>query len=118
LFIGFSACFHFSRQTSTARNTLLLRATKHTHSHTPRNPKQSWPRARETRDRVPGPLDSLIEKKQKQIELLKEQRTAIINQAVTKGLNPDAKMKDSRIEWLGEIPLGIRVRSHDSRISD
>ena len=46
---------------------------------------------------------SLI-KKQKQIELLKEQRTAIINQAVTKGLDPNVKMKKSGIEWLGEIP--------------
>jgi len=49
-------------------------------------------------------IDTLIEKKQKQIKLLKEQRTAIINQAVTKGLNPDVKMKNSGIEWLGEIP--------------
>jgi type I restriction enzyme S subunit len=37
-------------------------------------------------------------------DILKEQRTAIINQAVTKGLNPDVKLKDSGIEWLGEIP--------------
>lgn len=49
-------------------------------------------------------IDTVIEKKQKQIELLKEERTAIINQAVTKGLNPDAPMKDSGIEWLGEVP--------------
>lgn len=49
-------------------------------------------------------LDTLIEKKQKQIELLKEERTAIINQAVTKGLNPDVPMKDSGIEWMGEVP--------------
>ncbi len=49
-------------------------------------------------------IDTLIEKKQKQIDLLKEQRTAIINQAVTKGLNPNVKMKDSGIDWLGEIP--------------
>ena len=49
-------------------------------------------------------IDTLIEKKQKQIELLKEQRASIINQAVTKGLNPNAKMKDSGIEWLGEVP--------------
>lgn len=49
-------------------------------------------------------IDILIEKKQKQIELLQEQRAAIINQAVTKGLNPNVKMKDSGIEWLGEVP--------------
>lgn len=54
-------------------------------------------------------IDTLIEKKQKQIELLKEQRTAVINQAVTKGLNPDARMKDSGIEWLGEIPEHWRI---------
>ena len=49
-------------------------------------------------------IDTLIEKKQKQIELLQEQRAAVINQAVTKGLNPNVKMKDSGIEWLGEVP--------------
>ena len=49
-------------------------------------------------------INTLIENKQKQIELLKEGRTAIINQAVTKGLNPDVPMRDSGIEWLGEIP--------------
>jgi restriction endonuclease S subunit len=49
-------------------------------------------------------IDSLIEKKQKMIELLKEERAAVINQAVTKGLNPDAPMKDSGIGWLGEVP--------------
>jgi type I restriction enzyme S subunit len=48
--------------------------------------------------------DTLIEKKQKQIELLKEERNAIINQAVTKELNLDVPMKDSGIEWLGEVP--------------
>lgn len=49
-------------------------------------------------------IDTLIEKKQKQIELLQEQRAAIINQAVTKGLDPNVKMKDSGIEWIGQIP--------------
>ena len=49
-------------------------------------------------------IDTLIQKKQKQIELLQEQRVAIINQAVTKGLDPNAKMKDTGIEWLGEVP--------------
>jgi len=49
-------------------------------------------------------IDTLIEKKQKLIELLKEQRNAIINQTVTKGLDPEVSMKDSGIEWLGEIP--------------
>ncbi len=55
-------------------------------------------------DRKTNLIDSSIEKKQKQIALLKEQRAAIINQAVTKGLDPAVKLKDSGIEWLGEIP--------------
>lgn len=49
-------------------------------------------------------IDTKIEKKQKLIELLKEQRIGIINQAVTKGLDLNVHMKDSGIEWLGEIP--------------
>ncbi|MCL4271000.1 MAG: restriction endonuclease subunit S [Anaerolineales bacterium] len=55
-------------------------------------------------DRKTAQIDTLIAKKQRQIELLQEQRTALINHAVTKGLNPNAKMKDSGVEWLGEIP--------------
>lgn len=49
-------------------------------------------------------VDQLIQHKEKLIELLKEKRQAIINEAVTKGLNSNAKMKDSGIEWLGEVP--------------
>ena len=60
-------------------------------------------------DRKTAQIDDLISKKQKLIELLKEKRAAIINQAVTKGLNPDAPMKDSGVEWLGEIPAHWEV---------
>ncbi|EFG1568547.1 restriction endonuclease subunit S [Escherichia coli] len=49
-------------------------------------------------------IDKLIEKQQQLIELLKEKRQAVISHAVTKGLNPDVPMKDSGVEWLGEIP--------------
>lgn len=49
-------------------------------------------------------LDTLITKKEQLISLLHEERTAMINQAVTKGLDPNIPMKDSGIEWLGEIP--------------
>lgn len=55
-------------------------------------------------DHQTGLIDNIIEKKQQLIEKLKEQRQAIINEAVTKGLDPDAPMKDSGVEWLGEIP--------------
>ncbi|MBF0259045.1 MAG: restriction endonuclease subunit S [Desulfamplus sp.] len=49
-------------------------------------------------------IDTLIQKKKRLIDLLKEERTAVINEAVIKGLDPDVPMKDSGIEWLGEIP--------------
>jgi type I restriction enzyme S subunit len=49
-------------------------------------------------------IDEMVEKKKRKIELLKEYRTSLINTVVTKGLNPDVPMKDSGIEWIGEIP--------------
>lgn len=55
-------------------------------------------------DHETAKIDNLIEKQQQLIELLKEKRQAIISHAVTKGLNPDAPMKDSGVEWLGEVP--------------
>ena len=55
-------------------------------------------------DRETARIDALIAKKTRFIELLREKRHALIDQAVTKGLNPDASMRDSEVEWLGEIP--------------
>lgn len=49
-------------------------------------------------------IDALIEEQQRLIELLKEKRQAVISQAVTKGLDPTVPMKDSGVEWLGEVP--------------
>ena len=49
-------------------------------------------------------IDELIRIKERRIELLQEQRTALINQAVTKGLDPNVEMKPSGVEWIGEIP--------------
>ena len=49
-------------------------------------------------------IDTLIAKQEKLIELLEEQRKSIISHAVTKGLNPNAPMKDSGVEWLGQVP--------------
>lgn len=49
-------------------------------------------------------IENLIAKKTRFIELLKEKRQALITHAVTKGLNPDVPMKDSGIEWIGEVP--------------
>lgn len=55
-------------------------------------------------DHETAKIDTLIEKQQQLIKLLKEKRQAVISHAVTKGLNPNAKMRDSGVEWLGEVP--------------
>lgn len=55
-------------------------------------------------DHETAKIDNLIEKQQQLIELLKEKRQAVISHAVTKGLNPDVPMKDSGVEWLGDVP--------------
>ena len=55
-------------------------------------------------DHETAKIDTLIEKQQQLIKLLKEKRQAVISHAVTKGLNPDAPMRDSGVEWLGEVP--------------
>ena len=55
-------------------------------------------------------IDNLITKQEKLIELLEEQRKSIISHAVTKGLNPNAPMKDSGVEWLGEVPEDWEVK--------
>ena len=55
-------------------------------------------------DRETTKIDALIAEQQRLIELLQEKRQAVISHAVTKGLNPDAPMKESGIEWLGEVP--------------
>jgi len=71
-------------------------------------------------DRETAKIDALIEKKERLIELLKEKRTAIITQAVTKGLDLSVPMKDSGVEWLGKIPQSWNVCrvQHISSIND
>jgi len=62
-------------------------------------------------DHETAKIDKLIEKQQQLIELLKEKRQAVISHAVTKGLNPDVPMKDSGVEWLGEVPEHWSLKS-------
>ena len=62
-------------------------------------------------DRETTKIDELIAEQRQLIDLLKEKRQAVISHAVTKGLNPDAPMKDSAIEWLGEVPEHWEVKS-------
>ncbi|MDQ6484653.1 restriction endonuclease subunit S [Klebsiella pneumoniae] len=61
-------------------------------------------------DHETAKIDNLIEKQQQLIELLKEKRQAVISHAVTKGLNPDVPMKDSGVEWLGEVPEHWKIK--------
>jgi len=61
-------------------------------------------------DRKTAEIDELISDKKRLLELYEEEKLAIINQAVTKGINPDVPMKDSGIEWLGEIPEHWEVK--------
>jgi type I restriction enzyme S subunit len=77
--------------------------------------KVALPTANETNqilsflNRETAKIDALIAEQQRLIELLQEKRQAVISHAVTKGLNPDAPMKDSGIEWLGEVPAHWEV---------
>lgn len=57
-----------------------------------------------------GEIDALIDKQQILLEKLAEQRTAVITHAVTKGLNPAAPMKNSGVEWLGDVPAHWDVK--------
>lgn len=61
-------------------------------------------------DRETAKIDALVAKKERVIELLHEKRNALITRAVTKGLDPNVPMKDSGIEWLGQIPAHWQVR--------
>ena len=61
-------------------------------------------------DRETAKIDSLVAKKERLIELLQEKRIALIGRAVTKGLDPKVPMKDSGVEWLGEIPAHWQVK--------
>lgn len=89
-------------------------------------PRASWDFIRELRIAFPPPeeqatiaafldcetakIDALVEEQRRLIALLKEKRQSVVSHAVTKGLNPDAPMKDSGVEWLGEVPAHWEVR--------
>lgn len=62
-------------------------------------------------DKKTSKIDTTIAKNKELINLLEEKRTALINQVVTKGLNPEVPMKDSGIEWIGEIPEHWEIKS-------
>ncbi|MCQ2078090.1 MAG: restriction endonuclease subunit S [Bacteroidaceae bacterium] len=61
-------------------------------------------------DEQTAKIDTAIAQQQKMIDLLNERKQIIINHAVTKGLNPNVKMKDSGVEWIGEVPEGWEIK--------
>jgi type I restriction enzyme S subunit len=68
-------------------------------------------------DRETKKIDELVAEQERLIELLKEKRQAVISHAVTKGLDPAAPMRDSGVEWLGEVPAQWEVRKFTHAIS-
>lgn len=78
--------------------------------HTPVPPEDTMHRIVSFLDEKTAEIDAAIEKKRRLIDLLNEQKAILINRAVTKGLNPDAPMKDSGVDWIGEIPAHWEVK--------
>ena len=94
----------FSRVDEAAHGTKVLRMESWTSIALPIPPHPEQSAIATFLDRETTKIDALIAEQQRLIELLQEKRQAVISNAVTKGLNPDASMKDSGIEWLGEVP--------------
>ena len=67
-------------------------------------------------DRETAKIDALVEQKERLVELLQEKRSAFIARAVTRGLDPNVPMKDSGVEWLGEIPTHWKLNPHFSSV--
>ena len=69
-------------------------------------------------DRETAKIDNLIAKKERLVELLEEKRAALITHAVTRGLDPDAPLRESGIEWLGQIPKHWELKQlgHEARL--
>lgn len=82
------------------------------YSYLPIPPKEEQTAIATFLDHKTALIDQAIDIKQKQIELLKERRQILIHKAVTRGLNPNVKLKDSGVAWIGEIPEGWEVVSN------
>ncbi len=61
-------------------------------------------------DEKTAEIDDAIAKKQRLIELLQEQKAILINRAVTRGLDPNVPLRDSGVEWIGQIPVHWEVK--------
>jgi type I restriction enzyme, S subunit len=81
------------------------------HLHVPVAPPDEQERIAAFLDHETARIDALVEEQKRLIELLKEKRQAVISHAVTKGLDPNVPMKDSGVEWLGEVPAHWEVKA-------
>lgn len=88
----------------------ILNTTNHGNIYFPIPPLPEQTRIAAFLDRKTAQIDQAIAQKERLIELLKERRQILIHNAVTRGLNPDVKMKDSGVEWIGEVPEHWEVR--------
>ena len=79
-------------------------------SHAPLPPESEQRAIAAFLDRETAKIDGLVERKERLIQLLQEKRIALITRAVTRGLDPNVPMKDSGVEWLGEIPAHWNVK--------
>ncbi len=102
LFRGYDVCKAFHNMGVGMRKTLSFKEFKHQPCLYPSLDEQH--QIVSFLDRKCSAIDTAIEKTKKSIEILEEYKKAVITKAVTKGLDPDAKMKDSGVEWTGEVP--------------
>jgi type I restriction enzyme S subunit len=104
---GYWACINSSRIQATIEN---FSAEKYKDLNLPLPEKGEQQQIAAFLDWKTGQIDALIARKGELLEKLKEKRLAVITQAVTKGLNPDATLRDSGISWLGQVPAHWEVK--------
>jgi type I restriction enzyme S subunit len=99
-----SARESLSRLDEAAHGTKALRMEAWTSMELPIPPVHEQVSISEFLDRETAKIDALVAEQERLITLLKEKRQAVISHTVTKGLNPEAPMKDSGVDWVGPIP--------------
>ena len=100
----------FETMASGSTNQMFLLVSDINKQFVPLPPKSEQTAIANYLDSVTSKIDEAISQQQKMIDLLNERKQIIIQNAVTKGLDPNAKMKDSGVEWIGEIPEDWEVK--------
>ena len=119
LFKAYDNCKAFHGMGRGLRQILAYRELKNQKLIYPALPEQQ--KIADYLDKVCGEVDEMVALQEKMIEELKAYKQSVITEAVTKGLNPNAPMKDSGIDWIGEIPEGwstIKIRYLKSGLTD